>query len=142
MQSRHGMITGFKVYRGLKKSRFQNRKQKKLYRSYDMCIFCVVKVKAQDSLLGCVRAYLQRKQYSPSPTGYCWQARVCDCARDPQSVRLSSNLSSGWPKEVNPHNFSPRQKRPSQRCGIFLGTGKILTATAWKRKVNRHANHV
>ncbi len=29
--SRHGMITGFKVYRGLEKSRFQNHKNVTLY---------------------------------------------------------------------------------------------------------------
>ncbi len=41
---RHGTITGFKVYRGLEKSRFQNHKKKSEYRSCGMHSFlCLVK---------------------------------------------------------------------------------------------------
>ncbi len=39
VRTRHGTITGFKVYRGLQKLRFQNHKNFSLYRSCGMCSF-------------------------------------------------------------------------------------------------------
>ncbi len=51
-QIRHGTITGFKVYRGMEKSRFQNHSNFPLYRFCGMrrSFMCRQRQKVQDSL--------------------------------------------------------------------------------------------
>ncbi len=54
--TRHGTITGFKVYRGLEKSRFQNHKNSPLFcfRGLHSFLTCRQRLKVQDSL-SCVQ---------------------------------------------------------------------------------------